>query len=220
MKWLTALGALTLSCASVLSHAQSSDTLSGTTRLACEAILCLSSSLQPGQCKPSLNHYFDIRKYRRGSFSWGRTIDARRAFLGMCPVSSTSDMRTRIEQISQGAGRCDADYLNSTYAAKLYRYKIRRDFMQGVQYYDITTVPTVLQSTLPSYCVAYNDHAWTYDLSIRYVGNPLRGGYWVDEKSFDSVQAKWQAQHTGSWAEQWHYALEHPRNGNAISRYR
>src|SRR5699024_7381953 len=136
MKRLTVLSALALSCASV-SYAQSSDTLSGTTRLACEAILCLSSSLQPGQCKPSLNHYFDIRKYRRGSFSWSRTIDARRAFLGMCPVSSTSDMRTRIDQISQGAGRCDADYLNSTYASKLYRYKIRRDFMQGVQYYDI-----------------------------------------------------------------------------------
>ncbi|CAM5208213.1 hypothetical protein OURE66S_03577 [Oligella ureolytica] len=85
MKRLTVLGALVLSCASVSSHAQSSDTLSGTTRLACEAILCLSSSLQPGQCKPSLNHYFDIRKYRKGSFSWGRTVDARRAFLDMCP---------------------------------------------------------------------------------------------------------------------------------------
>ena len=91
MKRLTVAGALALLCAPPAVLAQSSGVLQGVERLACEAILCLSSSLQPGPCKPSLNHYFDIRKYRKGAFSWSRTVDARQAFLQQCPVSSSAE---------------------------------------------------------------------------------------------------------------------------------
>src|SRR5699024_12555071 len=84
MKWLTFCGALALSCAQIPALAQSSSVLQGNERLACEAILCLSSSLQPSECIPSLNHYFDIRMYRKGAFIWSRTFDARNYFLYMC----------------------------------------------------------------------------------------------------------------------------------------
>ena len=60
--------------------------------LACEAVLCLSSSLQPGECAASLNHYFDIRKYAKGMLDWEATVDARRFFLGMCPVAAEPGM--------------------------------------------------------------------------------------------------------------------------------
>ncbi|CAM5208676.1 hypothetical protein OURE66S_02635 [Oligella ureolytica] len=135
MKRLTVLGALVLSCASVSSHAQSSDTLSGTTRLACEAILCLSSSLQPGQCKPSLNHYFDIRKYRKGSFSWGRTV-VQRAFLDMCPVSSAPDMKMSafdvwiLELKTRGRNRNKAFWGGSSYAPTTLTRRTRRSHLE------------------------------------------------------------------------------------------
>lgn len=214
MKWLTFCGALALSCAQIPSLAQSSSVLQGNERLACEAILCLSSSLQPSECKPSLNHYFDIRKYRKGAFDWSRTVDARNAFLNMCPAAGAQGMSERIKQITQGAGRCDPEYLNSTYQATLYRYKVRRFFGQDSYYTDVSTLPTVTLDKLPSYCVVYNDHEWTYDLSVKYVGKPLRGGYWVNVSDYAKEQAKWEAEFTGEWAKEWRYSLEHPRNLN------
>lgn len=82
-----AVGVLAFACASFPALALSSgepsnNLLSGKTRLASEAILCLSSSLQPGECAPSLSHYFDIKIFRKGRLDWGDTVNARRAFLG------------------------------------------------------------------------------------------------------------------------------------------
>ncbi|NYT60818.1 hypothetical protein H0A66_00545 [Alcaligenaceae bacterium] len=123
-----AVGVLAFACASIPALALSSgepsnDLLSGTTRLACEAILCLSSSLQPGECAPSLSHYFDIKIFHKGRLDWGDTVDARRAFLGMCPASSSAEMPARLDAISRGAGKCTADYLNSVYASTSYRQR-------------------------------------------------------------------------------------------------
>ena len=41
--------------------AQDTDVLSGDTRLACEAILCLSTGQRPSECTPSLDRYFGIK---------------------------------------------------------------------------------------------------------------------------------------------------------------
>ncbi|MCD8538111.1 MAG: conjugal transfer protein TrbM, partial [Burkholderiaceae bacterium] len=65
-----ALGAVALACAcstalatptAVSSVIPSSQTLDGLPGLACQAVLCLSSSLQPSECAPSLSHYFGIQ---------------------------------------------------------------------------------------------------------------------------------------------------------------
>ncbi|NYT79231.1 conjugal transfer protein TrbM [Alcaligenaceae bacterium] len=208
----TLVGALALSCASVPSHAQSSETLTGTVRLACEAILCLSSGVRPGQCSASLNRYFDIRKYRKGALDWSATVNARRAFLGMCPAETAAGMGPRLDAIARGAGKCDAEYLNTTYAATSYRYPYSL-----VEYYpkDVTPIKTVAQNKLPAYCVAYNDHAWTYDLTIKYVGDPLRGGHWVKASDYAAAQAKWEAEHGGMWAKRWRYSWQHPITGES-----
>ncbi|TKR56042.1 conjugal transfer protein TrbM [Allopusillimonas ginsengisoli] len=219
MKHLPAVvGVLAFACASFPASAQlssepSNGVLSGTTRLACEAILCLSSSLQPGECSPSLGHYFDIKVLHKGSLDWGATVDARRAFLGMCPASSSTEMPGRLDAISRGAGKCTADYLNNVYASTSYRYKPRNIFWNGGQFtedFDVTPIKTVTLSKLPSYCVAYNDHEWTYELGIKYVGEPLKGGYWIKASSHDAAQAKWNADHSGAWAEGWEFSWTNP----------
>ena len=117
------LGALALACASP-SYAQSSEVLTGLPGLACEAVLCLSSSLRPGECAASVSHYFDIRKYYKGMLDWEATVDARRFFLGMCPVSAEPGMSARMDAISRGAGKCDPDYLNAAYGKDIYRYRV------------------------------------------------------------------------------------------------
>lgn len=218
MKLPAIAGTLALCCVSLSANAQSASVLDGTEGRACEAILCLSSSLRPGECNPSLNQYFDIKKYTKGSLDWPATIDARRAFLGMCPSSTAPGLSERIDAISRGAGKCDPDYLNSAYAGTSYRYQKRRARFTSdneYEYSNITKIKTVTENKLPAYCIAYVNHDWTYDLSLKYVGTPIKGGYWIKASEYEAAQAKWEADHNGHWAKQWEYAWEFPTSGNA-----
>ncbi len=73
------------------------DELTGDTRYACEALLCLSSGIRPGECSPSLSRYFGITRKK-----WKDTLNARRDFLRLCPVSSDPGMPSLVEAIVNG----------------------------------------------------------------------------------------------------------------------
>lgn len=116
--------------------------LTGDTRLACEAILCLSSGTRPSECTPSLSRYFNITKRKLSD-----TIRARLNFLQLCPVASqTPEMQSLVSAISRGAGRCDAQSLNSTLVMWTGGYDDGR---------------TYISNQLPDYCGAYTGHAYT-----------------------------------------------------------
>lgn len=66
--------------------ASAEDLLTGDARLACEAILCLSSGERPSECAPSLERYFSI-KFKKPH----KTIRARKNFLNLCPFSKGDD---------------------------------------------------------------------------------------------------------------------------------
>ena len=72
------------------------ETLTGDTKLACEAVLCLSTSSRPTECSAALKRYFDIRHKK-----WGDTVRARTNFLKLCPLNNNS---VNVEQI---ANSCD-----------------------------------------------------------------------------------------------------------------
>ncbi|PWF55360.1 TrbM/KikA/MpfK family conjugal transfer protein [Massilia glaciei] len=79
---LRALIAATLfaSAASASFTANAQDTLTGDTRLACEAIMCLASPTRPGECASAIAKYFSISLKRFSS-----TLKARKNFLSLCP---------------------------------------------------------------------------------------------------------------------------------------
>ena len=105
MKYLSLLLCLLLPMQALAADARE---LTGDTKLACEAILCLSSGTRPGECGPSLSRYFGISHKK-----WKDTVKARRNFLNQCPtVGEDSSMPTLVEAILNGAGRCTADLLN------------------------------------------------------------------------------------------------------------
>ena len=63
-------------------------------RLACEAIMCLSSpGSSPAQCEPS------VRKYYSSIQIGHDTLTARRNFLKKCPVSDNKDVAGMINSI-------------------------------------------------------------------------------------------------------------------------
>lgn len=68
------------------------ETLTGDTKLACEAILCLSTSTRPTECSAALKRYFDIRHKK-----WGDTVRSRANFLKLCPLNNSS---VNIEQLA------------------------------------------------------------------------------------------------------------------------
>lgn len=92
-----------------------SDVLTGDTKLACEAILCLSSAVRPAECSASLVRYFSIHFKK----PW-KTLNARRAFLNLCPVQNnvnTEDLvlKNLVNDVlpSVDPRQCTVEYLNT-----------------------------------------------------------------------------------------------------------
>lgn len=70
----------------VSSNAINLDILSGDTRLACEAMLCLASPIKPPECGAALARYFSI-----DAIKWAQVIAKRKSFLNLCPVDASDD---------------------------------------------------------------------------------------------------------------------------------
>lgn len=182
--------------------------LTGTVKLACEAILCLSSSTRPGECSPSLDHYFGIKKDK-----WSDTLDARKSFLRLCPAVSEPGMSSLVNAIADGAGFCDAASLNRNIipAYRIYN-KVNRTWSawrdgQASNYptcsnYDISgnyswrrnnrydndndysqcvERKQVIDNSMPSRCLNYWNHEFTYFEPLQYVGSKYDSGKWVDK---------------------------------------
>lgn len=172
-KKLFALSAPLAALGSTATPASAQDVLTGDTRLACEAILCLSTGTQPSECAPSLRRYFSI-SHRRFS----DTIRGRVNFLKLCPVANqTPQMQALVNAQANGAGRCDAQSLNATMT-------MWRGYDDGATY---------ISNQMPDYCAAYAGHAYTdfKGMIPRYVGTPERGGYWVEAHDYDRALAEY-----------------------------
>lgn len=133
------------------------EAFTGILKLSCEAILCLSSSVVPAACSPSLSHYYNIL-----FDDFSDTIKARINFLEICPVANQSpQMQSLVKAIGNGAGRCDANSLNTT--LKEWVPVANQGFGAGF---------FCINNQLPSYCSAYTNHEYT-DLSrLKYVMYP------------------------------------------------
>ncbi|WP_392563294.1 TrbM/KikA/MpfK family conjugal transfer protein [Orbus wheelerorum] len=67
--------------------------LTGDTALACEAILCLSSSTRPTECAKSIAKYFGLRDPK----SFAKTLNIRKSFLNLCPTSDDGEIDQILE---------------------------------------------------------------------------------------------------------------------------
>ena len=157
--------------------ANAEDVLTGDTRLACEALLCLASGTHPNECVPSLSRYFSI-SYKK----WNDTINGRINFLNLCPTSS--QMPGFANALANGAGRCDVASLNRS-----------RLNILGVG---------PISNQLPSYCAAYIGHEYVNlgELTPTYVGTPERDGYWVTAAEYDTALAAYNARIEAEEAEE------------------
>lgn len=162
------------------------DLLTGDTKLACEAILCLSSGTRPSECNPSLQRYFGIHHKKPH-----KTIQARQDFLNLCPTSGEKGIKELNRALANGAGRCDAQELNRvmrrTITVRECKVVANKSAMRSLsaknkpvqECQDVQKV--VVLNAKPSYCSAYHNHEWTrVSDTVKYVGDPKQGGKWVD----------------------------------------
>lgn len=146
----------------------------GDVKLACEAVLCLSSGTQPSECMPSLQRYFSINHKK-----FSDTLNARRSFLNLCPASSQdANMVKLVNDITNGSGRCDTATLNSN---------------QRSWNWNLDNPGSYISNVMPSYCTAYSANSYTDIDAPRYVGLPERGGYWVDQGMYNAALAEYEA---------------------------
>lgn len=173
----------------ITSNASAEEILTGDTRLSCEAILCLSSGVRPGECSPSLNRYFGITDPRPS-----KMIRKRLDFLNLCPTAHEPNMPALVSAIANGAGRCDANYLNKT-NKRTVRVKVRdRHNAFGWSWVE----KEVISSRKPSYCAIYENHEYTNLDSAKYIGTEAEGGFWSDKSNYDANLQNYNAQQARS----------------------
>lgn len=176
------------------------DVLTGDTRFACEALLCLSSGTRPAACAASLSRYFSINRRR-----FSDTLRARFDFLNLCPVSNqTPEMRALVVAIRDGAGRCDAEYLNQTLLREGTRQVCPNSWRSDD---DVCYTETymMVDNTKPVYCDAYENHQYTSEIGARYVGTPDNGGYWASAQDYDRAVAEYNANLAAQTQQQTNY---------------
>ena len=142
--------------AATAASAGAQEVLTGDTRLACEATLCLAASTRPSECSPSLSRYFSIHKRK-----WSDTVRARANFLSLCPVSDqTPEMRSLVNAMANGAGRCDAASLNVT--------------LLVWNSWDADGGRVLINNQMPGYCAAYTGHRFRKLARARTVSDHFR----------------------------------------------
>ena len=185
--------ALIISSLLMISKVSIADEFTGDLKLSCEAVLCLSTGSPPSECNPALSRYYSIN-----FDDFGDTIWERINFLNICPVSSeTPQMKSLINAIANGAGRCDATPLNTILREWVYT----GSGSMNAGYFCIS-------NQLPSYCSAYTNHEYT-DLknNVKYVIDPPSQQYnpFNNNPFFNSIgntQVKQLARQCGHWVNQ------------------
>lgn len=167
------------------------DYLTGDTRLACEAILCFSSSQRPSECNESIRKYFSI-KYKKAY----KTRRARKAFLNLCPtVQENQEMAGLVDVIMNAEDRCTAEALNQS--TLYYGSILKAGYDRGHRHY-YREITHERSNELPSYCQAYFGHEWTdfgeYGITPVYIGTPGQGGFWSDYDNRAQAEKDYQAE--------------------------
>lgn len=152
------------------------DMLTGDTKLACEAILCLSNGTRPSECRPSINRYFSIKHKK-----WSDTVNARRNFLRLCPVDNAdkndqvfTDLRDNVLP-NVDSRKCTAEYINANPDTKCVKEECGEHHCRCVEYkYKPAT-------RMPIGCEALISHAYT---NIRPV-NTCKSTKWYSQKEWD-----------------------------------
>lgn len=126
------------------------DTFTGQKKLACEALLCLTSGSRPSECGPSISEFLSIIVKHKPH----ETFKARKNFLNLCP--SGDDTGNLTDSLANGYGKCDNEHI--------------LDFLNKF-HYDSDDDDYHIAHSIPDYCVdfqtAVNQYNADYELPTK-----------------------------------------------------
>ena len=149
------LAKIILFCSLVVSFVLAQDDeLTGDKKLACEAILCLSSGEKPHECDKALKRYYSIH-YKKPN----KTLKARKNFLKLCPKDNSDDeVSNYIDNTLANAGECTEDALNK----RLQRQSKQKSEGRGkIWYYRVNP-------NLPQACLDLMNSKYSYGINFKY----------------------------------------------------
>ena len=143
------------------------DPVTGRPKLACEAIICLSTGSPPGECSSSLSEYYNI-----DFKDWDDTFDARMDFLALCPAAKD--------------GSIDSGYrallVNGTYQSCHKADLLARLNAPGCSRDEYCFGKTRLNK-VPGQCKALSNHGWTIEYPMPTKINP--DGQCFESRNYD-----------------------------------
>lgn len=160
---------------------------------ACGALLCLAGGAGVSECRPYLARYFAIQF----SEPW-KTLDARRAFLNLCPATKTdAGTASLVDSIINASRNCTAAKLNES--QRTYREvsscpveTTPKSLLYDDRYCD-TRREEYIDDTYPAHCSAYITHDYVISpLIATYEGDKFNGGRWVDPAYADFTRRRMQ----------------------------
>lgn len=173
---LALIGSLSLlNAGASLSNGVKLQTLSGDTKLSCEALLCLASPIKPSECAPSLARYFGISAKK-----WKDTIAKRKSFLQLCPVDNSDSQMIyyRDQVITNLDSECTISALNKRVDKQVIRIE------NGFNIYGFRTNPNLPRSCALLTSSAYTDYRLKYTCNKQfYTEKEWNAGYSLREIS-------------------------------------
>ncbi len=174
MKKLTFLATL-FALNSISVGAVEIEELEGDKKLACEAVLCLSSSSRPSECNPSINHYFSIHRKK-----WRDTVKARKNFLELCPRDNNGVDTDLLSQmgINQDEQNAQFDHLTNVISSIPHDCQVEtlnKQVEQRCSSYNDNGICDKweyrIKPTLPQSCKNLLNHEWTANQVPVYIGD-------------------------------------------------
>lgn len=159
--------------------------LTGDTKLACEAILCLSTSSRPSECSSAISRYFSIKMRKPHD-----TFKARLNFLKLCPADlgdkeelakigiDKDEQEKGLNTLTNAIANLPHDCLPETLNKQIQSRKICRDCDRVYR----------IKPTLPQACRDLAKHQWTivelpvYKGDYSWSTNPYPRPVWFLEK--------------------------------------
>lgn len=166
------------------SNAIKLDILTGDTKLACEAMLCLASPVKPPECGAALARYFSIDARK-----WADVIAKRRSFLNLCPVDASSDpemYKYKNDILVHLDGECSVSALNNRVEDTLLRTETIQKCSHGdgctteiIKHYGYRINPQLTNSCRLLASSKYTDYHLKYTCNTKFYEKRLGKRLWV-----------------------------------------
>lgn len=167
----------------------SAEEFTGDTKLACEALLCLSTPKRPTECIPSIKKFFSFKARK-----FYKVVEMRKNFLNLCPAGN--ELEEQKNSLARLTGNCDIDELNKKIESQVISISNICDdgYCQEIKNYGYRINPTLDKNCRILSSLQYSNYKLQYVCPKNFYNSvDWKNGYTLKEVSkstFDNLNSK------------------------------